>query len=90
MLTNHQHWVDTAGMDNPKKPETAIEKAFHYVGGAAELARLCQVTPQAVDRWKKRVPAERVLQIVRATNNAVTASELRADLYPASALSSQN
>lgn len=67
-------------MDN----ESAIEKACRIVG-AAELARQCGVKPQAVDKWKRRVPAERVRAIVAAVKSKggdVRPSDLRPDLYP--------
>lgn len=50
-------------------------------GRAADLARSCGVSPQAVDKWKRRVPAERVRQIVEATDRALSAHDLRPDLY---------
>lgn len=41
-------------------------------------------TQGAVSQWlRKRVPAELVLQIERATDGQVTRQELRPDLYPA-------
>lgn len=62
---------------------TGFERALEVVGGAAELARRCGVSPQAVDKWKRRVPPIRVRQIVQATNGEVAPHELRPDLYPA-------
>ncbi len=44
------------------------------------LAKLMRVTPQAITKWNKRIPAERVLQIERATG--VSRHDLRPDLYP--------
>ena len=63
--------------------ETPIEKACRLAGSAAELARRCKVSAQAVDKWKRRVPTERVPDIVRATGGGVTAHELRPDFFPA-------
>lgn len=62
----------------------AIKKAVSRVGGQAELARIIGVTAQAVQQWVRfgRIPAERVLEVERATNGAVTRYELRPDLYP--------
>lgn len=41
------------------------------------------VTQGAIGHFmRKRVPAERVLQIERATEGAVTRYEMRPDLYP--------
>jgi DNA-binding transcriptional regulator YdaS (Cro superfamily) len=63
---------------------TAIEKAVAAVGGRQALADICSVRYQAVEKWVRldRVPAERVLQIEKATKGAVTRHELRPDLYP--------
>lgn len=58
----------------------AIEQAIEAVGGTRELARLCGVTYQAVQKWTVRVPAERVLQIESVTG--VSRHDLRPDLYP--------
>lgn len=60
----------------------SFERALQIVGGAAELARRCGVSPQAVDKWKRGIPPIRVRQIVCATNGVVTAHDLRPDLYP--------
>jgi DNA-binding transcriptional regulator YdaS (Cro superfamily) len=46
-----------------------------------QLAALFKVKPPAVCKWeKKRVPAERVLDIARLTG--IPKEELRPDLYP--------
>lgn len=58
----------------------ACEKAKEAVGGPSALAKaLGNVTSQAVSQWK-RVPAERVLDVERATG--VSRHDLRPDLYP--------
>lgn len=69
-----------------RKMETisAIEKASMILGGQAKLARALGVTAQSVTKWKRRIPAERVLGIEAATNGYVTRHELRPDLYPES------
>lgn len=60
-----------------------IQKAAAIVGSQSALARILQVTPQAVQHWcaKGFVPAERVVEIERATSGKVTRQELRPDLY---------
>lgn len=63
-------------------PKSAIQKAAAAAGGQSALARSLKVTPQAVQKMcaTGRVPAERVLDIERATG--VHRSELRPDIYP--------
>lgn len=51
-------------------------------GRAARLARECKVTPQAVFKWKRNVPADQVQRVVAATDGALSAHDLRPDLYP--------
>jgi len=67
----------------------ALLKAIELAGGLSALARAINVKPQVVANWKRRgVPAERVLDLERATVDAatgaprVTRSDLRPDLYP--------
>lgn len=48
-----------------------------------EFAAQLGVTQSALSQWIcGRVPAERVLQVERATGSQVTRHELRPDLYP--------
>lgn len=61
--------------------DKALERAKAVAGGNTGLSRkLAGITPQAISQWK-RVPAERVLEVERATG--VSRHELRPDLYPA-------
>ena len=55
-----------------------IEKAIAGARTRAELARRLGITRQAVGQWK-RIPAERVIDVERATG--VPRGELRPDLY---------
>jgi DNA-binding transcriptional regulator YdaS (Cro superfamily) len=59
---------------------TAIERAIKKAGGQQVLADACGVKYQAVQKWLKRVPAERVLAIESATG--ISRHELRPDIYP--------
>lgn len=60
----------------------ALDEAKKAVKGNTGLSRALgeEITPQAVSQWKQ-VPAERVLQVERATG--VSRHRLRPDLYPA-------
>src|SRR5471030_3006041 len=64
----------------------ALKRAIAaHLGSQAAAARCVGVTPQAVSeilRRGKRVPAEWCLRLEQATGGAVTAHDLRPDLYP--------
>jgi DNA-binding transcriptional regulator YdaS (Cro superfamily) len=55
--------------------QTAIDKA----GGMRALARAIGVSYQAIQSWKTRIPAERVLAVEQATG--ISRELLRPDLY---------
>jgi DNA-binding transcriptional regulator YdaS (Cro superfamily) len=62
---------------------SGIQAAIKKAGGIQQLAKLIGISYQAVHKWTKpkvMVPAERVLQIERATG--VSRHQLRSDLYP--------
>ncbi|APO81626.1 helix-turn-helix domain-containing protein [Pseudomonas asiatica] len=65
--------------------ELPICRAAKAAGGQSALARILKVTPQAVQKMcaSGRVPAERVLEIEKATG--VSRHELRPDIYPCAA-----
>ena len=58
--------------------DAGIEKAAKAVGTIAALARKLGITRSAIHQWP-RIPAERVIEIERATG--VPRNELRPDLY---------
>ena len=62
--------------------ESRIEKAIKVVGNQKRLADTLGVSTQAITKWRRRIPAERVLDIERATGGEVTRQQLRPDLYP--------
>lgn len=59
-----------------------LQKVFELIGSQAEVARKFGLSREAIRKWKKQVPAGRVLRIEKLTNGAVTRHELRPDLYP--------
>ena len=61
----------------------ALDEAKQAVRGNTGLSRAlnAEITPQAIAQWK-HVPAERVLDVEKATG--VPRHKLRPDLYPAS------
>jgi DNA-binding transcriptional regulator YdaS (Cro superfamily) len=66
----------------PPEPPTPMQLAIDAVGGVQQLAKLCKVTYQAVQKWQSsgRPPAERVLEVERLTG--VSRHDLRPDIYP--------
>ncbi len=62
-------------MNSPSKMQVAIAAA----GGSVALAGALGITSQAISQWS-RVPQDRVLDVVRSSNFAVTAYDLRPDL----------
>lgn len=60
-----------------RDPEAAIDLIREKMG-PSELARAIKIKSQAVSQWK-RVPAERVLEVERATG--ISRHTLRPDLY---------
>lgn len=60
-----------------------VQKAVDILGGQTALANACGVKQQYVWKWLRmeRIPAERAIQIERATGGAVTRQELRPDLF---------
>jgi len=64
-----------------KSPERspALQRAIDAVGSAQELARLLEITPQAVSHWKT-VPLRRVLAVERVTG--VPRYHLCPEFYP--------
>lgn len=59
--------------------QAALDKAIKAAGGPKALSVAIGVSHQAISQWS-RAPAERVLQVEKATG--VPRHELRPDLYP--------
>ncbi|MBN9529704.1 MAG: helix-turn-helix domain-containing protein [Alphaproteobacteria bacterium] len=60
--------------------DPSLIDAIYAAGGNNALARAIGVTPSAISQWD-RVPAQRVLQVERATGGKVGRRQLRPDLY---------
>lgn len=56
-----------------------LDRAIEIIGGPAKVGRLFGISPQAVCKWQ-RIPAERCIDIERATGGLVTCEELRPDV----------
>jgi DNA-binding transcriptional regulator YdaS (Cro superfamily) len=59
--------------------KTIIEAAVTKAGGMRALARAIGVSYQAIQSWNKRIPAERVFDVERATG--IAKEQLRPDLF---------
>ncbi len=64
-------------------PHKALEKAISKAGSQSALARACGVSQQAVQQWVSagKVPATRVQSVVSACAGAVSAVDLRPDIF---------
>lgn len=58
-----------------------LKKAAQRAGGVTALAKSLGLSRAAIYRWRKRIPAERLVDIEAATG--ITRKELRPDLYGA-------
>jgi len=55
-----------------------VRAAISAAGSMHKLGKLLDISPQAVFKWK-RIPAERIIEVERATG--VPREQLRPDLY---------
>ena len=67
--------------------KTPIERVFDLLGGPSAIAKHFvddngkPIRPWAVSKWRKGVPADRVLKLEELTAGKVTRYELRPDIY---------
>ena len=61
---------------------STLQSVINKVGSKAELARRLGCSQQVIHNWMRRgrIPAERCIDIERATGGVVTCEELRPDL----------
>jgi len=59
-----------------------LKKAIDIAGSQSALAAACGVVPQVVNNWMRRnsIPADRCIDIDRATQGAVRCEDLRPDV----------
>jgi DNA-binding transcriptional regulator YdaS (Cro superfamily) len=56
-----------------------IQEAIEKAGGMRALARAIGIKYQSIQAWRDRIPAERVLDVERATG--IPREKLRPDMY---------
>lgn len=60
---------------------TPLERAIKILGNDSRMAKKLGITPWAVSKWNPhKPPKDRCLAIQKATDNQVTAEELRPDI----------
>lgn len=61
---------------------TPIQRAIQICGSQSALAEKLGLVPQVVNNWIRRdsIPAERCIEIERATNGQVRCEDLRPDV----------
>lgn len=65
----------------PKSATDASAALIDMLGGPSVLAKQLGVTPWAVSKWRRRIPAERVLELESLGDFRVTRYQLRPDVY---------
>lgn len=62
------------------KKKTPGELVLEALGGPSATARIFGISPWAASKWRKRIPAERVIKLEKVTG--INRRILRPDLYP--------
>lgn len=62
----------------------ALDLVIHHFGSQIALATALGVRSPSISEWRRRgrVPVDRCRDIVRATQGAVTLTDLRPDIWP--------
>lgn len=61
---------------------SAIERLSEHFGSQRSLAVALGIRPQSITKWKlNQIPAERVLEIERLCEGAVSRYEMRPDVF---------
>lgn len=71
-------------MDNttPPIPNPLVGEALDLLGGDSAVAKMLTVRPWAISKWRKSLPASRVLWLAEKTNWRYTPHQLAPTLYP--------
>jgi DNA-binding transcriptional regulator YdaS (Cro superfamily) len=60
----------------------AVAEAINLIGGDSAVARLLNIRPWAVSKWRKALPAHRVIWLAEKTGWQKTPHQLCPTLYP--------
>jgi DNA-binding transcriptional regulator YdaS (Cro superfamily) len=60
---------------------STFEKLVAHFGTQRDLAKALGISPQSINKWKQQIPAERVLDVERLCDSAVTRYEMRPDVF---------
>ena len=59
-----------------------VAEAIDFLDGDSAVAKLAGITPWAVSKWRKNLPADRVLWLSEKTGWKYTPNQLAPHLYP--------
>lgn len=59
----------------------AFDRLVKYFKSQRTMAKALGVKPQSVSKWKKQIPADRVLELEKLTGGAVTRHDMRPDVF---------
>jgi DNA-binding transcriptional regulator YdaS (Cro superfamily) len=60
----------------------SVAEALDWLGGDSAVARLLNVRPWAISKWRKKLPGSRVIWLAEQTAWKWTPHDLSPDLYP--------
>lgn len=71
-------------MDNTTLPipNSRVGEAIDLLGGDSAVAKMLNVRPWAISKWRKSLPPGRVLWLAEKTNWRFTPHQLAPSLYP--------
>jgi DNA-binding transcriptional regulator YdaS (Cro superfamily) len=64
----------------PLSPQCALAKVIEIAGGPAAVAKVLEISSQAVSQWEVAPPA-RVRRLVELANGEVSEADLRPDIF---------
>jgi DNA-binding transcriptional regulator YdaS (Cro superfamily) len=71
-----------ATTNDTEQAPAAVSEAIDSLGGDSAVARLLDVRPWAISKWRKKLPPNRVLWLAEKTKWKFTPHELSPSMYP--------